>query len=754
MLALARRTLALAALTALVVPATAAARGTVDVRLGPDEVTVMVPGASATIERDPFRISFAGEDGKPVLKGMAGHAGVAQVIPHATRPQFGSQGTPPPTLYAPFTFLVGSIAIDQFPSFQWNGNLQSIATEGTEYGAVAVESARKRREGAELTLSTSDPSGRKLVVDVSAGPAPGTLAVDARPSDPSGVAAMGDSFLSPEGEAFRGFGGRHNSLDQHGREFYNWTQQENLSAGGIGGPAPVDAPDPDLYLFPNGETAAYYVQSSFVSPDRYGFLLDRDELSHWRMASDRGDAWQVENASRRLHYVVAPGTSHEAVRDLTSIGGRQSAPPEWAIGPTLDRLVRYPSETAAEYEAEVRSDLREIRARHVRLTAYRIEGWHLLSRDFLERTIAKLRNRGIMPVLYIRSFVGKDEIGTDDPRQYDVALDNGYVATDADGHPYVFSSNFNAPAAQIDFTDPAAVRWWQGRITKMLKLGAEGFMADFGEQVQVGMRFDNGTSGWSMHNRLPVLMMQATRAAVREFEDRHPGRRIFFYNRAGYSGTPGSARFEYANFPGDETTDWSRSSGLASLTPDMLNRGIGGAFGYSTDIGGFFDIPYGPTSKELFIRWAEWAALSPTFRIHGSVAAGTHTPWSYDAETMRIYERISALHERAEPLIMRLWKRAHRTGMPIARPLWLQYPGDKRAEREDQQWMLGRNVLVAPVVERGAVTVTAYFPRGCWRTSDGQEFIGPRSAYVRARLGKLPYFIRCGTHPFRARTTD
>ena len=76
---------------------------------------------------------------------------------------------------------------------------------------------------------------------------------------------------------------------------------------------------------------------------------------------------------------------------------------------------------------------------------------------------------------------------------------------------------------------------------------------------------------------------------------------------------------------------------------------------------------------------------------------------------------------------MRLWKRANRTGLPIARPLWLNYPKDARAAREDQEWMLGRNVLVAPVVEKGAITVTAYFPRGCWRTANGQRFVGPDS---------------------------
>lgn len=734
---------------AATIPSAAVAAGPVRVAVEPASVEVTVPGASATIHRDPFQISFATPDGKTVLRGLPGKAGASTVVPPVPRPQFGSQGTPPPTLYAPFTFLVGQLTIDQFPASQWNGNLQTVTEGGTEYGAVAVQKIHGRRHGVQVVASTSDPSGRKLIVDVGPGPGPGTIAVSARPTNPEGVAAVGDSFSSPKGQAFRGFGGRHDTIDQAGNEFYNWTQQENLSAGGIGGPAPPDAPDPDLYLFPNGESAAYYVQSSFISPDRYGFLLDRNELSHWRLASDRQNAWQVESASRKLNYVVAPGTSHTAIRNLTAVTGRHRVPPAWAIGPTLDRLVRFPNESATDYEAEVRSDLRNIRRRKIDLSAYRIEGWQFLPRPFLKHVISQLRSRGIQPMLYLRSFVGKDEIGTDDPRAYNVAIKRGYVATHADGTPYVFTSNFNEPAAQIDFTNPKAVKWWQGRVKDALDLGAGGFMEDFGEQVQVGMHFHNGATGWSMHNRLPVLFHQATSEAVNDFERKHPDRRIFYYNRSGYSGTPGSTRYEFANFPGDETTDWSRSSGIASLAPDMLNRGIGGAYGFTTDIGGFFDIPYGATSKELFIRWVEWAALSPMFRIHGSVAAGTHTPWSYDAETLRIYKRMSDIHRRAEPLIMRLWKRANRTGMPIASPLWLNYPNDGNAERQDQEWMLGRNVLVAPVVEKGAVTRTAYFPRGCWRTADGEEFIGPRFAYVRARLAKLTYFIRCGTRPFR-----
>ena len=260
------------------------------------------------------------------------------------------------------------------------------------------------------------------------------------------------------------------------------------------------------------------------------------------------------------------------------------------------------------------------------------------------------------------------------------------------------------------------MRWWQARVTRALELGADGFMQDFGEQVVDDMHFADGSTGQTMHNRLPVLYHRATMAAVRDFERAHPRRKLFYFTRTGYSGSPGSARDEYANFPGDETTDWTHTAGLASQTTDMLNRAIGGAYGFTTDIGGFFDVgPYQPTTKELFLRWAEWAALSPMFRLHGSVAAGTHTPWSYDHETVSAYAQLTRLHLRARDLILRLWERAERTGMPITRPLWLAYPGDRTAAAQDQEWLLGPKVLVAPVVEQGATGRDVYFPRGCWR---------------------------------------
>jgi alpha-glucosidase (family GH31 glycosyl hydrolase) len=284
-----------------------------------------------------------------------------------------------------------------------------------------------------------------------------------------------------------------------------------------------------------------------------------------------------------------------------------------------------------------------------------------------------------------------------------------------------------------------------------VELGSDGFMQDFGEQVQEGMRFHDGSTGVTMHNRYPVLFHRASRRILDGFA-RRTGRRepVWFFTRAGYSGRPGSAAYEMGNFPGDMTTDWVAGSGLRSQGPDMLNRAVGGAFGYTTDIGGYADFLSGATTEELFNRWSEWAALTPYFRVHNSATQGTRTPWSFGPDTLARWKRLAALHRRAVPYIRRLWRSGRRTGMPPTRPLWLAAPEAPGARSESQQWLLGRDVLVAPVVREGARSRSVSFPRGCWRRQggDGRRFRGPRRAVVRAPLGVLPYFFRCGTRPF------
>jgi len=712
-------------------PAVAAA----SVTIGPAQILVSTTGAGAVITRAPFQIAFTNAEGHTVLSEVAPADG-GFTLP-AGLPQ-SSSGPTTPALYAPLSFLVGADQPLTYSAGQLGGDLLEDQETGTEYSAREVLSATPAGEGVELTVATDDPSGRQLQVTV-APDGSGAIRVSAVPSETAGVAAMADSFSSSPSEAFHGFGGRHNALDQHGESFYNWVEQENLGTGAQEGAGETE-------LAPDGPEAAYYVQSSFVSNDGYGFLLDQDQLSDWRLDDpEQPDAWRSGVAAAKISYIVAPGSMTAAAATLTSLSGRQRVPPAWALGPMFDRETEY-GVTASRYEQQIESDLHEIVARKLPVSAYRIEGWGLLSTPFLESTIARLKALGIRPLLYFRPFVGQETVGTERPGEYATAIADGYVTQTTGGQPYIFSDNFGANGALIDFTNPAAVGWWRERIDAALELGAEGFMLDFGEQVQPGMHFSDGSTGAEMHNAYPILFQRVTREAVEAYEALHPGRAIAFYTRSGYSGTPGSAAYENFNFPGDETTNWSQASGLASLTRDMLNRAIGGAYGYSTDIGGYWGPP---TSRELFIRWAEWAALSPLFRLHGALS-GEHAPWSKGIRAVTIYKELSRLHISAEPLISALWKQADETGVPITRPLYLAYPDDPQAALADQEWLLGPDVLVAPVVEKGASSRSVYFPSGCWRSPEtGQQIVGPRYQTLTAGLFQLPFFFQCATQPFQ-----
>ncbi|HEV2813331.1 MAG TPA: TIM-barrel domain-containing protein, partial [Solirubrobacteraceae bacterium] len=640
--------LAVAAALGAAAPAGAA------VGIDPERITVTSRAGGVEIDRDPFALRVLDVGGRAVLETVPG-----------TRRAGG-------TLYAPLVAVRGfePELREPFLPAQPDPNPRRPAKvrRGVAGRVSRIERAGegvRLRVGA-LTVTVQPEGAGGFVVEASG----------------DGITAVAAAFRSTRREAFHGFGGYRESTNARG-------EQIQTAVSG--------------YNYPNPSPAYYYVQPQFVSSRGYGVLLDQDERASFRMASDRRSAWRVV-ADGRLRLVVAPGRARAAMAALSAITGRHALPPDWSTGQILWRATRPQQTTPETYEAAIRSDLDRIDAEGLGISGYAFEGWAILSRDTLREIVDRLRSRGIRPILYIRSFVSNDTAATDPPGVFDEAVGRGYVAQRADGSPYFYGSTFlGARSAVVDLTNPDALAWWKGRIREMLDLGAEGFMSDFGEDVLGDMVFADGSTGRTMRNRYPVLQQRAAREAVDAFRAEHPDREPWFFSRAGYTGRPGSAAYEMGVFPGDETNDYADDTGLPSIVPDMLNRAIGGAWGFTTDIGGYADYSRGklnhpPTSKELFLRWAQASVFTPFFRVHNTALGGTRMPWDFDAETLSLWRQLSALHDRARPRIRRLWEEGLRTGVPPMRPLWLVEPSLATSPRADDQWLVGDDVLVAPVV--------------------------------------------------------
>ena len=569
----------------------------------------------------------------------------------------------------------------------------------------------------------------------------------------------------------------HWGVDQRGRKLYGWTDQENFGGpmiktlepglgslttsallgrtpADLGVPAPVIDTAPggrDHYLFPNGPGGAYYPQGLFVSSRPYGFLLNQPELSRWRMADDRPDAWQAQVSAPRLDYTVAVGAGPSAVRTLTAIDGRHRLPEAWAMGPSLLRAVQNTgSETSATYAAKVQRDLADLERLRPPLRSYAFEGWALLGDAATRAVVARLHRLGLRALLYTRAYVAGDVLRTQPAEDFDRVTREGDVATDARGRPFVFDQN-GSRGVLIDPTSPGGRRWWRERVRRLLDLGADGFMDDFGEQVQLAMHFHDGSTGRTMHNRYPVLLHRLTARYRGRVGARAPRRgRPWSYTRSGWTGRPGSP---------------ARAGDLRRRRHDGLGAGhrpaVPGAR-HAQPRGrrrlGLHDRHrrlhldrHRPDDRRLFTRWSQWAALTPYFRIHNSASQETRRPWDFDPATYDRWLAMARLHERAVPYLRRLWRQGLRTGMPVTRPLWLAEGGraGSAAAREDQEWMLGDDVLVAPVVVQGATTRAVRLPPRLL-AARGSRRPAPRAAGDQrpATLDDLPWFARCGTRPF------
>jgi alpha-glucosidase len=233
-----------------------------------------------------------------------------------------------------------------------------------------------------------------------------------------------------------------------------------------------------------------------------------------------------------------------------------------------------------------------------------------------------------------------------------------------------------------------------------------------------------------------IYGMQMARATFEGLEKLAPEKRPFVLTRAGFSGVQRYA----AVWTGDNYASWDH---LALTIPMLANMSVSGVPFVGADVGGFNEMPSG----ELYARWLQAAALTPFLRSHSVGWVGNKEAWEYGDEFTKINRETVELRYKFLPYLYTLFYEHERTGEPIMRPLWYEYPNDKGTYLISDEYMVGDDVLVAPVVKEGMTTRGIYLPVGAdwvdWWTGDRLE--SGKTHFLPAPIDRLPIFVRVGS---------
>jgi alpha-glucosidase len=537
-------------------------------------------------------------------------------------------------------------------------------------------------------------------------------------------------------EAVFGCGEQYSVMNLRGRRVPIWCQEQGIGRGR------------DLITFlaelTHGAGGAwhttYFPQPTFVTTtNRFCHVVGSAYMEFDFRSPEKHQlhCWELPQAI----YLGLAQSPVNLMKELTSLLGRQPALPQWVndgvwLGIQGGRAVA-DKKLAAFKEAGGQAGALWCQDwEGIRYTSFGKQLMWDWRRDeelypHLLQWSQELQEQGVRFLGYINPFLALEG------QLYQEASQRGFLVGHPQGGEYhVKITDF--PAAMLDLTNPETCTWIKGVIRdNLLGAGLSGWMADFGEYLPVDAVLHSGESAETYHNKYPVVWARLNREAIQEARRED----VTFFSRAGYSGTSREAPIIWA---GDQLVNWSLDDGLASVIPAGLSLGLSGIGHFHSDIGGYTTVGWIKRSKELFMRWAEQAAFSPLMRTHEGNRPTVNHQFDSDAETLAHFARMSRVHVRLKPYLAQARLEYQEQGLPLMRHLWLHYPQERMTYDLKYQYLLGRDLLVAPVLKKGATSVRVYLPGDQWiHLWTGKEH-SPGWQRVEAPIGYPPVFCRGG----------
>ncbi|HTR94309.1 MAG TPA: alpha-xylosidase [Trebonia sp.] len=479
-----------------------------------------------------------------------------------------------------------------------------------------------------------------------------------------------------------------------------------------------------------GSEQAYKNIPFCVTNAGYGVFVNDPGRVSFEVASEAVNRLQFSVPGQSLEYLVIYGPEPKAIlRNYTALSGRPPALPAWSFGLWLST-----SFTTSYDEATVTGFIEGMAERGLPLSVFHFDTFWMREFHWCDfewnpsvfpdpaAMLARLKARDLRICLWINPYIAQQSA------LFEEGKARGYLLRHRSGD--VWQTDLWQPGmAVVDFTNPAARDWFASKLDALLDMGVDCFKSDFGERIPVeDVGYFDGSDPERMHNYYTYLYNQTVFELLRK--RRGEGDAVLFARSA----TAGSQRFP-VHWGGDCDATYDA---MAQMLRGGLSLGMSG-FGYwSHDIGGFEGTP----DAAVYKRWIAFGLLSSHSRLHGS--GSYRVPWLFDEEAVDVLRTFTRLKMRLMPYLMGAAGQAVSDGTPMMRAMALEFPGDPSCTHLDRQYMLGDDLLVAPVLTADG-EVSYYVPDGTWTNFiTGEQVSGPRWVTQRHGFLSVPLLVRPG----------
>ena len=436
----------------------------------------------------------------------------------------------------------------------------------------------------------------------------------------------------------------------------------------------------------------------YLTNKGYGVFVNSSGQVSYELCSEVVTRAQFSVPGEALDFmVIGGGDAKTVLQNYTTLTGKPALPPAWTFGLWLSTsfTTNYDEETVNEFVGGMKD-------RDIPLHVFHFDCYWMTENEWCNfkfdpkmfkdapGLIKRLKEKGLKICVWINSYIGQKS------PLFKEGMENGYLLKRPNGDVWQWDM-WQAGMGLVDFTNPAAWKWYQDKLRELLDMGVDCFKTDFGERIPTDCVYYDGSDAELMHNYYTYLYNKCVFELLEEYKG-HNEACLF-----ARSATVGGQKFP-VHWGGDCSSNYLSMS--ESLRAGLSLCLSGFAF-WSHDISGF----EGTAPADVYKRWAAFGLLSTHSRLHGSNSY--RVPWLFDEESVDVVRKFTKLKCSLMPYLYSKAVEAHQTGVPMMRAMMLEFPEDIPCSDLDRQYMLGESLMVAPVFTKEG-DVDYYLPAGRW----------------------------------------